>query len=129
MLGKCEGIESLQVNPLTGSVLLLHHVDLSIIARCAEQGEVFLLAQPVPALPVTQQIAVHFHSLDQRLQRTSGGKLDLGAAAFFGLTLAASYQLLRRNVWPAGVTLLWYAASLLPKPGTFRSPEGKGPAS
>lgn len=114
-LSKCAGIDHLQVNPLTGSLLLIHHADLPTIAQYAEQNELFELAPIADSAPVAVQIASRFGALDQRLQRFSGGKMDLSSTAFFGLAFAGLYQLLRRNVWPAGLTLLWYAASVIPK--------------
>lgn len=115
-LSQCEGVDALRVNPLTAGLLILHHGDLETIGRFAEQNELFLLRPEDPSrLPVSVQISARFSSVDERLSRVSGGKLDLAAAAFFGLTLAGLFQLLRRNIWPAGLTLLWYAVSVLPK--------------
>lgn len=114
-LSKCAGVDHLQVNPLTGSLLMLHHIDVPAISRYAEENELFKLVPIAPSAPVSAQIASHFSALDQRLQLFSGGKIDLSSTAFFGLTMAGLFQLLRRNIWPAGLTLLWYAASVLPK--------------
>jgi len=114
-LKKCNGVDYLRVNPLTGSLLMLHHTDVPAIAQYAEQNELFKLVPIAPSAPVSSQIANRFISLDERLQLFSGGKIDLSSTAFFGLTVAGLFQLLRSNVWPAGLTLLWYAASVLPR--------------
>lgn len=94
---------------------MLHHTDVPSIADYAERNELFKLAPLAASVPVSAQIAGRFGALDQRLQLFSGGKVDLSSTAFFGLAAAGLFQLLRRNVWPAGLTLLWYAVSLLPK--------------
>jgi hypothetical protein len=114
-LKKCDGIDALQTNPLTGGVLVLHHVDLAAIAQYAERNELFVIAEPSSGGPISLQVAARFRSLDQGLRAASGGSVDLGSAAFVGLTVAGLYQLLQRNIWPAGLTLLWYATSLLPR--------------
>jgi len=114
-LKACEGVDALQANPLTGGVLLLHHANLPSIAQFAEQNQLFILTEEAPTGPVSQQIAQRFQVIDQRLQAFSAGKIDLSGAAFFGLTTLGLFQLLRRNVAPAGLTLLWYAISVLPK--------------
>lgn len=114
-LKKCEGIDALQANPLTGGVLVLHHVDLPTIAQYAKQNELFALAERSSAAPVSLHVATQFRALDQGLQSATAGTIDLSSAAFVGLTLAGMYQLLRRNIWPAGLTLLWYATSVLPR--------------
>jgi hypothetical protein len=112
-LKKCDGIDALQANPLTGGVLMLHHVDLPAIAQYAKQNELFALVERPSVAPVSVQVAARFRSLDRGLRSATAGSIDLSGAAFVGLTLAGMYQLLRRNIWPAGLTLLWYATSVV----------------
>jgi Heavy metal associated domain 2 len=125
-LARCAGVQALQVNPLTAGVLIQHQGDMEIIRRFAEENQLFILSREASLhLPVARQISNEFASLDERLSRATGGKLDIASAAFLGLTCAGLFQLLRRHIWPPGFTLLWYAASVLPK-AVHQSPPDSG---
>lgn len=114
-LRECDGIRALRINSLTGSVLIIHGLDVDAIAAYAERNGLFVLA-PVEAVvaPIAQGISDQFRALDERLKAKTSGALDLGGLAFLGLVAASATQLARKNIWPAGATLLWYAAHLLP---------------
>lgn len=114
-LRECDGILALRINYLTGSVLIIHGLDVDAIAAYAERNGLFTLAPvEVVVAPLAQGISNQFRVLDERLRAKTSGALDLGGLAFFGLVAASAAQLARKNIWPAGATLLWYAAHLLP---------------
>lgn len=120
-LRECEGIRALRINVLTGSVLIIHLLNVDTIAEYAERNGLFMLA-PVEAVltPIAQGISNRFHALDEQVRARTSGTLDLGGLAFFGLLAASAAQLARKNIWPAGATLLWYAAHLLPSAKSSR---------
>lgn len=116
-LRECDGIRALRINYLTGSVLILHNLDVETIAAYAERNGLFALAPvEVVVAPIALGISNQFRVLDERLKAKTSGALDLGGLAFLGLVAASAAQLARKNIWPAGATLLWYAAHLLPSP-------------
>lgn len=110
-----EGIRALEINALTGSVLVIHTVDADTIAEYAERDGLFtLVAAETAATPLSQVISEQFHTMDKRIKAKTSGVLDLSGLAFVGLLIASATQLAKKNVWPAGATLLWYATSVLP---------------
>lgn len=115
-LARCPGVDSVAVQPLTGGTLVLHHTAVTAIAEYAEEHGLFIICdRAADPVPVVHEISNRFSTLNRGLTHSSAGKVDLATAAFFLFCGAGFLQLLRRNVLPAGITLLWYAASLLPK--------------
>ena len=114
----CAGIREVEANPLTGSLLLTHTAALAQITDYAAEHGFFQLApENVNPGPLSERLAADLGAVSDRFTSLSRGQIDTRAAVFAGLTLAGLYQLLKRNVWPAGVTLLWYALSVLPSRG------------
>lgn len=115
-LRDCEGIRSIETNTLTGSVLILHTLDLESIARHAERQGLFTLDRSeVRFKPFTHGISNQFRLLDERLKTKTSGALDLESLTFLGFLIAGAAQLAKKNIWPAGASLLWYAANVLPE--------------
>jgi hypothetical protein len=120
-LRECKGVAGVETNALTASVLVYHASSLDAIKEFAEGRNLFLIeAEPAPekvnslskAL-LSGRVAEGLKSLDQRIVTITGGKLDGKEAAFSGLLLAAAYQMLKGNLFPAGGTLLWYALNVM----------------
>lgn len=113
-LSRCPGVQSLEVNPRTGSVLLYHDVEAEAIAEYGRANELFTVGERggQRAQPTARTVDV-FRALDSRLQQETAGAWDLRELAFVFLSASGLVQTARRNVWPAGVSLLWYAATLV----------------
>lgn len=125
-LRECEGIRSLETNALTGSILITHNLDSDTITAYLEQSGLFTLDPPEASItPFAQGVADQLHNMDDRLKAKTWGVLDFSGLAFLSLVLASAVQLTKRNVWPAGGTLLWYALSVLPSAKATR--EGTKP--
>jgi hypothetical protein len=113
-LARCDGVVSIHTNPLAGSVLVLHSGDPTVIVVYARANDLFeVVANHDEVKSVSERLLGRVHELDKRVRVVSAGTLDLNSASFVVLGCAGVVQLLRRNVWPAGMTLLWYAANLL----------------
>lgn len=113
-LRECEGILALRVNALTGSVLIIHLLNVDTIAEYAERNGLFTLAPVEIGLPsISEGISNQVRAFDEQLKTKTSGALDLSALAFLGLLIASAAQLAKKNIWPAGATLLWYAANVL----------------
>lgn len=120
-LRECEGILALRVNALTGSVLIIHILDVDTIAEYAERNGLFTLVPgEIMHTSVSEGISNQFRALDEQLKTKTSGALDLGSIAFLGLLIASAAQLAKKNIWPAGATLLWYAVNVLPSAGANR---------
>jgi hypothetical protein len=114
-LARCEGVRSVAVNPGTASVLILHTSSLDRIAAWANDHGFFALqADTQTAEPASAHFAGRLAAADTRVHEMSGGLVDGRSLVFVGLLVAAAWQLLRGNVWPAAGSLAWYAFNSLP---------------
>lgn len=120
---KCGGIREVEANPRTGSLLLTHTVALAQITDYAVEHGFFQLApENVNGGPLSARLAADLGAVSDRFTALSKGQIDTRAAAFAGLAAAGLFQMLKRNVWPAGITLLWYAVSVLPSTRSQKQP-------
>ena len=101
------GVFSVDVRPLTGSIVIAHGPSIAQIGEKATQAGLFTLVQspeeepaPWPAPPV-----------DPRL------------AATIALGLIALWQLLQGRIFPPALTTAWYAAHLVGLSGVADHPE------
>ncbi|MFI5307863.1 MAG: HMA2 domain-containing protein [Polyangiales bacterium] len=112
-LSECPGIDHVEANPRTGSVLLLHTAERAEIFAYAEQRQLFVrpaLAQSEWVLDVVND---RMAELDGRLLERSEGKWGLSSLGFYGLLAATGLQIYRGNLWPAAETLLQHTLKLL----------------
>ena len=106
---RCPGVDSLQANPLTGSLLIYHRATPDELAKYARQNKLFALAQqpdsPPPSVP-------------------RQGEGDLRSMAILLLLVLAAIQLARGSVLGPASTLLWMAWQIatLVSPASSTSP-------
>jgi len=113
-LAKLEGVQSVETNYLSGSVLVLHQSSPRAIQDYAEEKGLFQVRRSnSPVVALSQRIASGLRQVEGRVNAFTQGEVDMTGLAFLGLAVAGGYQILKKNVWPAGVTLLWYAASVV----------------
>ena len=124
-LSQCPGIISVEINPVTGSMLFLHQTSAAAIFDYAHEKNVFARKVPVPATrekaPALQKdMADTFKGFDRQIRSLTDGDMDLRGMAFAALAMSGIYQILRGNAgalpWHAA---FWYAFNIFPK-----SPEG-----
>jgi hypothetical protein len=110
------GIHSLETNPITGSLLIQHAVDLESVARFAEEQDLFRLTTfyPPATVPIKYWINNNLRELDRGLRYLSGEVIDLASLIFLALFGLAIQQALEGNVMAPAITLFWYALTLLP---------------
>ncbi len=121
-LTQCGGVEGLSVNPVTGSVLVLHAAGVDAIREYAEAQGLFRLSgnSPLPvsgaATPLSQRVALNYESFDRRLRSMTGGEIDIPGMAFVVLLGLGIYQIGRGNfAAPAWYTAWWYALNIFLK--------------
>lgn len=114
-LAALPGIETVQVSPLTGSVLLTHALDAvdDIGAFAKAQGLFEVTPPPDPGLPMGERIANSVHTFNHELKKLSDGAFDYWSLIFFVLIGMAIYQILKGNIAAPATTLLWYALGTL----------------
>lgn len=109
-LAACPGILSIEVNPGTGSILLLHQKTVHEIAEYARSRNLFSLEEQkgsrAPSAELRRNLGETFKSIDRQIQNLTGGDMDLSGFAVAGLVVAGSAQILTGN---AGA-IPWFAA-------------------
>lgn len=102
-----EGIENIELNPLTGSILIIHKVNRERIAEYAMANNLFSLKglNSYPA-GLQQRISGTFKGMDTQLKKFTGGEIDIGGMAFLVLLGAGIYQISMGNL----TAVPWYAA-------------------
>lgn len=102
-----EGIESLEINPVTGSLLFIHSSDMRAIAEHAMANNLFIL-RGLDSFPagLQQRVSGTFKGINARLKTATGGEIDMGGLAFLVLLGIGAYQISMGNL----TALPWYAA-------------------
>lgn len=121
-LSNLAGVERIEANPLTGSVLLLHRLDIESLARFARDQGLFDLQSQKREVTSFHQAAIRaFNTLEGGAKELTGGAINLGALASIALIVAGVYQIMKGNIsaipW---YTAFWYGLNLFLK----SKPEG-----
>lgn len=116
-LSRKEGIELVEVNPFTGSVLLIHCLNEKEVIDYAESGGLFKIAgKDGNMTPVSQELTKMFREFDKNIKRYTGNELDVPGIAFTVLIGLGLYQISRGNfAAPAWYTAFWYALNIFLK--------------
>jgi hypothetical protein len=126
LLSGYPGIDQVQVNPVTGSILLLHRVDAATLKQMAIR---FGFVQPQSPTTRTatlhQRVIASFRHFDDQVKASTKGELDIPSVAFLGLIGAGMYQLSIGNfAAPAWYTAFWYASSIILNIQSTKDSEG-----
>jgi hypothetical protein len=110
-LADCPGIETVEVNPLTGSALLIHDTDAATIADYAARNDLFRFTPwKGSSRTLFQSVEEGLGKLNKRLKRVSGGEFDIPSLFFVILLISGMFQIARGNLGaPAWYTAFWYA--------------------
>ncbi|MGC1456437.1 MAG: HMA2 domain-containing protein [Nitrospirota bacterium] len=116
-LAACPGVLSIEVNPGTGSILLLHQTTVRKIAEYARSGGLFSLEEQkssrVPSAELHRNLGETFKSIDRQIQTLTDGDMDLSGFAVAALIVAGSAQILTGNAGPIPWSAAyWYAYNL-----------------
>ncbi len=109
-LAACPGIISIEVNPSTGSILLLHQTTVHEILEFARLRSLFSLAeqkiQKKPSADIRRNLGDAFKSVDRQIQNLTDGEMDLSGFAMAALIVAGTAEILAGNA----VAIPWFAA-------------------
>ena len=127
-LAACPGILSIEVNPGTGSILLLHQSTVREIAEYARSRSLFSLREQkgsrAPSAGRRRNLDETFKSFDRQIQDLTGGDMDLSGFAAAALIVAGSAQILTGNAGPIPWSAAyWYAYNLYTR--ATRAKEGE----
>jgi hypothetical protein len=112
---RLHGIQNVEVNPTTGSVLLATAEPTWEIAAFAKEEDLFLLAPPHGGA-LYGRVLDAFRSLNAGTLNLSSGELDISSLIFLTLVGTGIYQLSVGNVTtPPWYTAFWYALGVMSK--------------
>lgn len=116
-LAGLDGIELVDYRPATGS-LVVEHPPLNateFATAVAQAGGIIEPAEPPPPRPDNlMPVRVGLEQVDGLLSRMTAGGMDIRTLSFIALIGLAGRQLLRGELMPPAMTLLSWAADLLP---------------
>lgn len=110
------GVESVAINPITGSILCTGmDLDAHQIAAALVQKSL-LRFEAAPALHPVQRAVQPFMTLSRKLKGMTGGEVGLTEAGFLALLTIGVIQILRGNITaPPWYTAFWYAFGVFSK--------------
>ena len=116
-LSGCTGIDRVEANALTGSVLFIHTVETEVIAGYGDANHFFRLVKKQPLQPtISRRISETFKTMNKEVTDFTGGEIDIPGAVFLSLLAMGIYQISRGNFgaipW---YTAFWYAMNIFLK--------------
>lgn len=105
-------VETVETNPLTGSVLVFHRTDANSIVHRAEQAELFHVIAAAPREIPTIKAQHLLTAVDSRIASATSGGWDLNSLLMVVCAVAGGWQVARQNVWPAAASMFWYSLTL-----------------
>ena len=124
-LSGCCCIKEIEINPVTGSVLIKHSGnDAEIIDFVRSKGIFALKSRSVKPPSVHQGLNTAYRNLDGMVQSLSNGSTNVGGLAFLALVTFGIMEIGRGNfAAPAWYTVFWYALNVFLKsqPGEIAS--------
>jgi len=116
-LGKIEGVESVESNPVTASILITHRTTMDAILEHGRINNLFSFRKNLPRqTTLHKKVTDGFSSLDNRIRKSTQGAVDGGGLAFLALAGIGIYQISRGNfAAPAWYTAFWYAMNTFMK--------------
>jgi cation transport ATPase len=103
-------VERVEVNPITGSVLVHHRSSVGEVCAHAEKAKLFQ-ASASPDRP-HDLLLQRASSMDRQVQDLTGQSVDLRSLALVLLLGVGLFQLLRGQFAAPALTVFWYAATL-----------------
>ncbi|MGF1615014.1 MAG: HMA2 domain-containing protein [Gammaproteobacteria bacterium] len=115
--GAMPGIEGLEVNALTASLLLYHTISSEQISEFAERRALFrVVPERNESASLSTRLSSGLEAIDSKIRGVSDGSLDFWGAVFLVLVAMSIVQLAQGHILAPASTLLWYAL------GTFAVP-------
>ena len=116
-LSSVSGVEVVEANPLTATMLITHDLDADALLLTAQEKGFFTLQHTSPPeINIHKAVSTQFFDIDKQLKSFTKGSLNIGGAAFLALVGVGVYQISRGNfAAPAWYTAFWYAMNIFLK--------------
>ena len=110
---ECKGIETIHINPVTGSILFIHSVGFESIQEFAEENDLFTMKINSPAPLFNSRVKKNFNNFNNQIEMFTRREIDIPGIAFLTLLGVGISQIVRGNVrvmpWDAA---FWYALNI-----------------
>ncbi len=116
---ECEGIGTIDVNPVTGSILFTHTTDFKIIKEYVAAKNLFTLKMNASPPLFNSRIKTRFNTFDNQIKKLSGREIDIpGIASLTLLGLGISQVAAGKAQAIPWHAAFWYALNvfLMKKP-------------
>ncbi|MCS7221351.1 MAG: hypothetical protein RML36_08560 [Anaerolineae bacterium] len=114
VLSRAEGVIAIEVNPLTGSLLIRHRSTTAELLRFAQEQQLFALEAPDTGQERLLNLAAEgVGKLEDLVHRVTQGQTSLNEVLFVTLVGLAGLQALRGHALGPSTALLSYAAGIL----------------
>ena len=119
------GVDDVRVNPLTGSVLVLHKgvTNEELRTRLGNVDLFEFSSQPEPQLSSLEHIRIGASALNRMVSQMTSGRGDLRTVAFVVIVSLAIRQIVRGQVLSPASALLWNAMDLVIRAGRDGRPD------
>lgn len=117
-----QGIEKTEINPITGSVLVVHTLDERKIVTHAEDNKLFKISNlRTSSTGLSESILQTFRDLNAKITTSTKGFANIPDIIFLTLLGVGIYQISRGNFTaPAWYVAFWYALNMFWKSQTQR---------
>jgi len=116
-LATFDGIDTIEVNLVTGSLLLHHQSSKEAIVEFARAQGLFRVEQPEDTDAEQESLSERAYGalrgLDQRVRGLSRGRADFWGMIFLIMAALGVNELVKGNVAAPATSLLWYAVGAL----------------
>jgi hypothetical protein len=124
-----EGIEKVEINTVTGSILLIHNLKPQTITEYAASHDLFRIEEPEKRQEqtvISRKISETFMDLNKTVTASTKGFANIPDLAVLVLIGLSAYQISQGNFMaPAWYTAIWYALNIFLK---SQPEKGIGPA-
>jgi len=113
---KANGVERLETNPATSSILIIHRGNSHDLVSFGETQNLFTMEKPSAQPVVSKGVVGGFNFCNDIIRKITHRELDIPVIAFIALVGVAIYQIARGNFSaPAWYTALWYGLNIFLK--------------
>jgi hypothetical protein len=119
-VSRVPGVDRIEVNPVTGSLLLVHQLEMEQIAEFGATNRLFALKQsrPVPKT-IVNKVADTFNDLNVLIKAFTENQVDIPSIAFATFMTFGLFQIGSGNFMvPVWYTAFWYSMNIVLKAGT-----------
>ncbi|MCX7965355.1 MAG: hypothetical protein N2596_01840 [Syntrophorhabdaceae bacterium] len=116
-VSKLDGVEIVDVNPLTSGILIIHRSNADSIMEYLRSQKLIEFKKELPSQTLLhKKITNGYSNLNNRVKTATSGAIDVSGIVFLTLAGLGIYQISKGNfAAPAWYTAFWYAMNIFLK--------------